>query len=190
MSVFARIRVVVKFRHKPFQIFWKFEKIFTELGDTAPQSWTDFGNCRKIQDPWSKPWDSIYGLYGPALARAASPSSSAESRSVLNLLLARSPRLLGVWRPSGYLAKLLEMKVPFMNIVSIFLTIHDLKYSKQNSKFCQKLVYDSIRFSNKTGTHLLKSVLQKSLRHAVDSITVKSTFDNYIFYRNPLNLPF
>ena len=77
-----------------------------------------------------KPRDSIYGLYGPALARAASPSSSAESRSVLNLLLARSPRLLGVWRPSGYQAKLLALKLPFLNIVYTFLTIHDLKYSK------------------------------------------------------------
>ena len=142
----------------------------------------------RVYNP-AKPRDSIYGLYGPALARAAPAPPSAESRSVLNLLLARSPRLLGVWRPSGYQPKLLDMKLPFMNIVYIFPTIHDLKYSKQNSKFCQKLVYDSIRFWNKTGTHLVKSVLQKSLRHVVGSITVKSTFDNYIFkqyqYRNP-----
>ena len=28
-------------------------KKITELGDTAPQSWMDFGNLRKIQDPWA-----------------------------------------------------------------------------------------------------------------------------------------
>ena len=37
--------------HRPFRIFSNFEKIFTEIGDTALQSWTNFGNFRKIQDP-------------------------------------------------------------------------------------------------------------------------------------------
>ena len=47
MPVFDRIGRVGKFRHRPFRIFWNFEKIFIELGDTAPQSWTHFGNFGK-----------------------------------------------------------------------------------------------------------------------------------------------
>ena len=52
VPVFDRIRLAWKFRHRPFRIFSNFEKkIFTELGDTAPQSWQHFGKPRKIQDP-------------------------------------------------------------------------------------------------------------------------------------------
>ena len=51
VPVFDRFRLVTKSRHRPFRIFWNFEKIFIELGDTAPQSWTNFGNFRKIPDP-------------------------------------------------------------------------------------------------------------------------------------------
>ena len=39
MSIFDCIRLVLKLRHRPFRIFSNFEKIFTELGDTAHQSW-------------------------------------------------------------------------------------------------------------------------------------------------------
>ena len=50
MPVFVRIRLVLKFRHRPFRIFSNFEKIFIELGDTAPQSWTHFGKFQKIAE--------------------------------------------------------------------------------------------------------------------------------------------
>ena len=56
MSIFARIRIVWKFRHRSLRIFSNFEKIFIDLGDTAPQSWTHFGNFRKIQDPSTTFW--------------------------------------------------------------------------------------------------------------------------------------
>ena len=48
MPVFYVIRLKLKFRHRLFQKFWNFEKIFTELGDTAHQSWKDSG---KSPDP-------------------------------------------------------------------------------------------------------------------------------------------
>ena len=51
VPVFDRIRLILKFIHRSLRIFSNFEKIFIELGDTAPQSWTHFGNFRKIQDP-------------------------------------------------------------------------------------------------------------------------------------------
>ena len=38
----------LKFIHRLFQKIWNFEKIFAELGDTAPQSWKDSGKFRKI----------------------------------------------------------------------------------------------------------------------------------------------
>ena len=44
MPVFDRFRFIWKFRHRSFRIFSNFGKIFTELGDRAPQSWKDFGN--------------------------------------------------------------------------------------------------------------------------------------------------
>ena len=48
VPVFDRTRFNLKFRHRSFQRYRSHQKIFTELGDTAPQSWTDFGNFRKI----------------------------------------------------------------------------------------------------------------------------------------------
>ena len=48
MPVFDRFRLVLKFRHRPFRIFWNFEKIFTELGARAPQSWSHFGKFGKF----------------------------------------------------------------------------------------------------------------------------------------------
>ena len=51
MPVFDRIRLNLKFRHRSFQRYRSHQKIFLELGDTAPQSWTHFGKIMKIQDP-------------------------------------------------------------------------------------------------------------------------------------------
>ena len=51
MSVFDHIRLVVKLRHRSLQWYRSHQKIFIELGDTAPQSGTKFGNFGKSSDP-------------------------------------------------------------------------------------------------------------------------------------------
>ena len=51
MPIFARIRLNLKFRPRSVQRYRSDQKIFIELGDTAPQSWTHFENLRKIPDP-------------------------------------------------------------------------------------------------------------------------------------------
>ena len=49
MPVFDRIRLVVKFRHRSLQWYRSHRKIFLELGNTAPQSWVNFGNFRNYR---------------------------------------------------------------------------------------------------------------------------------------------
>ena len=44
-------RLKVKFRDRSFQRYRSHQKIFTELGDTAHQSWKDSRNFWKIPDP-------------------------------------------------------------------------------------------------------------------------------------------
>ena len=52
MPVFDRFRLVLKSRHRPFRIFWNFEKIFIELGDTAPQISKNSENFQNPRQPW------------------------------------------------------------------------------------------------------------------------------------------
>ena len=64
--IFARIRLVLKFRHRSLQWYRSHQKIFIELGDTALQSWTNFGKSGEISrllvdfvDPGACCWPKV-----------------------------------------------------------------------------------------------------------------------------------
>ena len=83
-------------------MFSKFVKIFIELGDTAPQSWTNLGNFRKIQDPST-------GFTGFELQKCSPKGNpkgeiSMNKKSVVNFLTAYSQSSGVVW--SSYLVSI------------------------------------------------------------------------------------